>query len=50
VEKYIYDENLKIFHKHLAEETDEKQRQLLRSLVAEQKAKYREWQLKAQPS
>ena len=47
MEKFLHDENLKLFHKRLAEVTDEKQRQALHNLIAEHEAKYREWQLKS---
>ena len=42
MDKFVHDENLKLFRKRLAESTDEKQRQVLHNLIAE----YRERQLK----
>lgn len=44
VDKFIHDENLRFFRKRLAETTEEKQRQVLRDLIAEQEAKSCEWQ------
>jgi hypothetical protein len=46
MDKFIHEENLKLFHKRLAETTDEKQRRTLHDLIVEQDAKYHEWQLK----
>jgi hypothetical protein len=39
MERYIHDENLKLFRMRLAEATDEKQRQTLRDLIKEEEAK-----------
>jgi hypothetical protein len=39
MERYIHDENLRLFRKQLAEATHEKQRQLLRDLIAEEEIK-----------
>lgn len=39
MEKFIHDENLKLFRKQLVESSDEKQRQLLRDLITEEEAK-----------
>jgi hypothetical protein len=39
MERYIHDENLKLFRMRLAEVTDEKQRQTLRDLIKEEEAK-----------
>jgi len=44
VDKFLHDENMKSFRRRLAETTDEKTRQLLHELIAEQEAKYRAWQ------
>jgi hypothetical protein len=33
--KFLHDENLKLLHKRLTERTDEKQRQVRHSLIAE---------------
>jgi hypothetical protein len=49
LDKFLHDENLKLFHKRLADTTDEKQRQVIHDLIAEHEAKYREWQLKREP-
>ena len=49
VDKFLHDENVRLFRNRLAETTGEKQRQLLRELIAEQEAKYREWQLGPRP-
>jgi hypothetical protein len=49
MEKFIHDENLKLFRKQLAETTDENQRQLLHNLIAEHEAQYREWKRKNKP-
>jgi hypothetical protein len=46
MKQFLHDENLKLLHQRLTETTDEKQRQVLHNLIAEQEAKYREWQLK----
>ncbi len=46
MDKYVHDENLKLFHKRLAETTDEKRRRVLHDLIAEQKAEYHELCLK----
>jgi len=46
MDKFVHDENLKLFHKRLTETTDEKQRQVLHNLIAEQKAEYHGWQFK----
>ena len=48
MDKFIHEENLKLFRKRLSEMTDEKQRQVLHNLIAEHEAKYREW-LKPKP-
>jgi hypothetical protein len=48
MEKFVHEENLKLFRKQLAETTDEKERRVLRNLIAEHEAKYREW-LKPKP-
>ncbi|MDR3489775.1 MAG: hypothetical protein P4M05_33415 [Bradyrhizobium sp.] len=45
MDKFLYDENLKLLHKRLMETTDEKQRRVLQNLIAEHEANYREWQL-----
>jgi hypothetical protein len=45
VDKFTHDENMKLFRVRLAETSDEKQRQVLHDLIAEQEAKYHEWQL-----
>ena len=45
MDKFTHDENLKLFHKRLAETTDERQRQVLHDFIAEQEAKYRNWQI-----
>jgi hypothetical protein len=50
MDKIIHDENLKLFHKRVAETTDEKQRPILNSLFAEHNAKYCEWQRGSQPN
>ena len=50
MDKFLHNENLKLFRKRLAETTDEKQRQVIHDLIAEQEANYREWQLKSNPS
>ena len=39
MEKYIHDENLKLFRMRLAEAKDEKQRQTLQVLIEEEEAK-----------
>lgn len=39
MEKYIHDENLKLFRMRLAEATDERQRETLRVLIKEEEAK-----------
>ncbi len=49
MEKFIHDENLKLFRKQLAETTDENQRQLLHNLIVEHEAQYREWKRKNKP-
>ena len=49
MDKFVHDENLKLFHKRLTETTDEKQRLVLRGLIAEQETKFREWQTKRRP-
>jgi rubrerythrin len=49
MEKFVHDENLKLFRKQLAEITDEKQRQVLCDLIEEEEEKYRRWQLEAGP-
>ena len=46
MEKFIHDENLRLFRKRLVETADEKQRQVLRDLIAEQEEKYRRWEVK----
>jgi hypothetical protein len=46
MDKFVHDENLKIFHKRLMETINEKQRQVLHDLIAEHETKYREWKLK----
>ena len=46
MDKFVHDENLKLFHKRLTETTNEKQRQVLHDLIAEQETKHREWKLK----
>jgi hypothetical protein len=48
MDKFIHEENLRLFRKRLAETTDEKQRQVLHNLIAEHEATYREW-LKRKP-
>jgi hypothetical protein len=45
MDKFVRDENLKLFQKRLTETTDEKQRQVLHNLIAEQKAEYYEWRI-----
>lgn len=50
MDKFIHDENLRLFRARLAETTDEKQRQVLHDLIAEHEAKYRQWQVKFNPS
>ena len=40
MERYIHDENLKLFRMRLAEVSDEKQRQTLRDLIKEEEAKF----------
>jgi hypothetical protein len=49
MDKFLHDENLKLFHQRLADTTDEKQRQVIHNLIADHEAKYREWQLKPKP-
>jgi len=49
MDKLLHDENLRLFRKLLAETTDEKQRLVLRGLIAEQETKFREWQTKRRP-
>ena len=49
MDKFVHDENLKLFRKRLAETNDEKQRQVIHDLIAEHEAIYREWQLRRQP-
>jgi hypothetical protein len=39
MEKFLHDENLRLFGKRLAETTDEKQRQVIHDLIAEHEAK-----------
>ena len=39
MEKFIHDENLKLFRKRLVEATDETQRELILSLIKEEEAK-----------
>jgi hypothetical protein len=46
VDKSTHDENMKLFRVRLAETSDEKQRQVLHDPIAEQEAKYHEWQLR----
>jgi hypothetical protein len=41
VERFIHEENLKLFRARLAEATDEKQRQTLRELIRQEEAKFR---------
>jgi hypothetical protein len=50
MDKFIHDENLRLFRKRLAETADEKQRQVLQDLIAKHEAKYREWQLGPRPN
>ena len=47
--KFIHDENLKLFRTRLEETNDEQQRALLRDLIEEHEENYRRWQLKPQP-
>jgi hypothetical protein len=49
VDKFLHDENLRLFRKRLAETTDEKQRQVLHDLITEQETKCRQWQTKPKP-
>ncbi len=49
MKKFLHDENLKLFRKQLAETTDEKQRQVLHDLIAEQEAEFRESSTKRKP-
>ena len=49
MDKFLHDENLRLFRERLAVTTDEKQRQVLHDLIAEQEAKYRQWQVKSRP-
>jgi hypothetical protein len=49
MERYIHDENLRLFRKQLAEATHEKQRQLLRDLIAEKETKDPQWTAKPLP-
>jgi hypothetical protein len=44
MDKFLHEENLKLFQARLTETTDEKQRQLLRKLIAEYNANYYGWQ------
>jgi len=39
MEKFIHDENLKLFRKRLAETTNEAQRELILALIKEEEAK-----------
>jgi len=38
VNKYVHDENIKLFHKQLAETSDPEKRRMLLRLLAEEKA------------
>jgi hypothetical protein len=40
MDKFLHEEKLKLFQKRSTETTDEKQRQLLRKLIAEHNASY----------
>ena len=49
MDKFIHDENLKLFRKRLAEATDEKQQKVLHSLITEYEAEYQNRQFKPDP-
>jgi hypothetical protein len=49
MEKFIHDENLKLFRKRLTETTDDNERLLISDLIAEYEANYRRWQVKPGP-
>ena len=40
MDKFLHDENLRLFRKLLAETTDEKQRQVLRELIADKRQNF----------